>query len=238
MKLYSRDVSENEDEIIEILNEKDTNITYKYYEVALNNETKANVNTIEEAQEIVNKIKSEFDGDDLELNLTIYEKYESNFDEINTETLEVASSVVEAAATEIKEENEALAVVNGIKLSVLPVTGRISSRYGESSSIRRSRHTGLDIACASGTDIKAVSSGTVTFASYNGSYGNLVKVDHGNGVETWYGHCSKIYAKVGQTVNSGDIIAAVGSTGNSTGPHLHFEIRINGETVNPQNYVY
>ena len=238
MKLYSRKVSSNEDEIIQILSEKNTNITYKYYEVALNYETKANVNTIEEAQEIVNKIKSEFDGNDLELNLTVNEKYTSNYEQINTDTLEVASSVVEAAATELKEENEALAVVNGIKLSVLPVTGRISSRYGESSSIRSSRHTGLDIACTEGTSIKAISSGTVTFAAYNGSYGNLVKVDHGNGVETWYGHCSKIYAKVGQTVNSGDLIAAVGSTGNSTGPHLHFEIRINGVTVNPQNYVY
>ena len=89
-----------------------------------------------------------------------------------------------------------------------------------------------------GTDIKVVSKGTITFAGRAGSYGNLVKVDHGNGVETWYGHCSKIYANVGDEVKAGDVIAAVGSTGNSTGPHLHFEIRINGATVNPQKYVY
>ena len=128
--------------------------------------------------------------------------------------------------------------MNNIQLSVLPVTGRITSRYGERSSLRRSTHTGLYIACNAGTDIKVVSNGTVTFSGKKGSYGNLIIVDHGNGVETWYGHCSKLYAKVGDTVTAGDVVAAVGSTGNSTGPHLHFEIRINGECVNPQSYVY
>ena len=150
----------------------------------------------------------------------------------------MASSIVESKAQEIKEENEAIAIIDGIKLSVLPVSGRITSRYGELSSLRRSTHTGLDIACASGTDIKVVAGGTITFAASSGSYGNLVKVDHGNGIETWYGHCSKIYAKVGQKVEAGDTIAAVGSTGNSTGPHLHFEIRIDGNTINPQQYIY
>ena len=160
---------------------------------------------------------------------------------MDTNSLEIATANVESGAKEIKEnkENEnALAIVNNIKLSVLPVTGRITSRYGERSSLRRSTHTGLDIACTTGTDIKVVSNGTVTFSGKKGSYGNLIIVDHGNGVETWYGHCSKLYANVGDNVTAGDVIAAVGSTGNSTGPHLHFEIRINGECVNPQNYVY
>ena len=78
----------------------------------------------------------------------------------------------------------------------------------------------------------------VIFAENNGSYGNLVKIDHGNGVETWYAHCSKIYTKVGAQVKAGDVIAAVGSTGNSTGPHLHLEIRIDGTAINPQKYLY
>ena len=120
----------------------------------------------------------------------------------------------------------------------MPVSGTISSRYGVSSRIRVSTHTGLDIACPTGTPIKVTAEGTVTFAEYNGSYGNLIKVDHGNGVETWYAHCSKLIAKVGQTVKAGDIIALVGSTGNSTGSHLHLEVRINGTHVNPQNYIY
>lgn len=120
----------------------------------------------------------------------------------------------------------------------MPVSGTISSRYGVSSSIRSSKHTGLDIAANQGTQIKVVADGTVTCASYSGSYGYLVKVDHGNGVETWYAHTSKMYVKEGQEVKAGDVIALVGSTGNSTGPHLHFEVRINGEHVNPQNYLY
>ena len=66
----------------------------------------------------------------------------------------------------------------------------------------------------------------------------MVKVSHGNGVETWYAHCSKLYVSKGQAVSAGDTIAAVGSTGNSTGPHLHFEIRVDGKTLNPQKYIY
>lgn len=238
IKLLTRTNHSNEQEIIEKLKSSNMVITYKYYEVALNNKTKAYVDTLEDAQQVVNEIKAEFADNELELNLEIDEKYTKDLEEINTDSLEVAETTVETAAQEIKEESEAIAIINNVKVSVLPVSGKITSRYGESSSIRRSTHTGLDIACSTGTDIKVVSSGTITFASKQGSYGNLVKVNHGNGIETWYGHCSKIYAKVGDEVKAGDVIAAVGSTGNSTGPHLHFEIRVDGNTVNPQNYVY
>ncbi len=128
--------------------------------------------------------------------------------------------------------------INGIKIATQPISGIITSRYGVSSSIRSSNHTGLDIAAEAGTPIKVVADGIITSATYSGSYGNLVKVDHGNNVETWYAHTSKMYVTVGQQVKAGDIIAAVGSTGNSTGAHLHLEIRINGNHVNPQNYLY
>ena len=120
----------------------------------------------------------------------------------------------------------------------MPVSGRISSRYGVSSRLRKSKHTGLDIATPKGTPIKVVAEGKVTCASYKGAYGNLVKVDHGNGLETWYAHTSKMYVSVGKQVKAGEVIAAVGSTGNSTGNHLHLEIRINGKHVNPQDYLY
>ncbi len=237
-RLITRQSKVNNSEILDKLKQNNTVTTYKYYEVSLNNETKTYVNTLDDATKIVDEIKEQFDTEELELDIQINEEYTEDIAKINTDSLQNASITVETAAEEIKEENEAIAVINNVKLAVLPVNGRISSRYGESSSRRKSTHTGLDIACSSGTDIKVVSKGIITFAGRSGSYGNLVKVDHGEGVETWYGHCSKIYANVGDEVKPGDVIAAVGSTGNSTGPHLHFEIRINGSTVNPQKYVY
>ena len=121
---------------------------------------------------------------------------------------------------------------------IKPVSGVITSRFGVSSRIRRSSYTGLDIATSTGTPVKAAASGKVTFSGYKGSYGNMLVISHGNGVQTYYGHCSKLYVKVGQTVKAGDTIAAVGSTGNSTGNHLHFEIRLNDKQVNPQKYLY
>ena len=242
-ELVARDTVLQEEEILEKLKTEYTTITYKYFIVALNDEDKAYVDTVEEAEEIVNKIKSEYQDD--ELNLQILTRYTQNQSEINCDTIEVAENNVKSQIEEIKikekeeeERRNALAIINEIKVSVLPVTGKITSRYGESSSLRRSTHTGLDIACSAGTDIKVVAKGKVTFAAYSGSYGNLVKIDHGNGVETWYGHCSKINVKAGQEVEAGDVIALVGSTGNSTGPHLHLEIRIDGKTVNPQDYLY
>lgn len=244
-KLLRRNTKTNEEEIIKKLKNEYTTITYKYYVVSLNDENRAYVDTIEEAEKIINNLKQEFNDEDL--NLKVITKYTENASELNFDTLEIAENNVKDKIEENirkleeekeKEKENAIATINGINLSVLPVNGMITSRYGVSSRIRRSTHTGLDIACSKGTGIKVTAKGTVTFAEYNGSYGNLVKVNHGNGVETWYAHCDKIYAKVGQEVNSGDIIAAVGSTGNSTGPHLHLEIRINGQTVNPQNYLY
>ena len=128
--------------------------------------------------------------------------------------------------------------VNGIYLETTPINGTVTSRFGSIESVRYGAHTGLDIAAASGTPIKAAAGGTIEYASWMGSYGNLVIVSHGNGIKTYYAHCSKIYAKVGQKVKAGDIISAVGSTGNSTGSHLHLEIRIKGVAINPQKYLY
>ena len=232
LKLVEKSQEENDDEIIVAL-QKELEITYKYYEIASKDEVIENVEDKETAEKLVNEIKELSDS---EINLTINEKTTNALEEVQIDELEVAkANTIEKLNIDTTEE---ISNINGIKIATLPVTGTISSRYGVSSKIRVSIHTGLDIATTTGTPIKVVADGTVTFAAYSGSYGYLVKVDHGNGVETWYGHTSKMLVKAGQEVKSGDTIALVGSTGNSTGPHLHFEVRINGEHVNPQKYLY
>lgn len=110
----------------------------------------------------------------------------------------------------------------------------ISSYYGNRS---RGWHTGVDFAAPSGTNIYAWKSGTVIFSGWSGGYGNYIKVDHGNGQISCYAHCSRLAVSVGQSVVQGQIIGYVGTTGNSTGNHLHFEIMINGNFVNPLNYI-
>ncbi|MBP3801185.1 MAG: M23 family metallopeptidase [Clostridia bacterium] len=230
LKFVDKDETTNEQDII-IAMQKDMTITYKYYEISLKDELIESVDKLEDAQSIVDELKK--NNQDLEV--TITEKTTQNAEEINTDAVEVAKSKL---TNKVEEDKNVIANVEGIKIATLPVTGTISSRYGVSSRIRSSTHTGLDIAASNGTPIKVVSDGTVVSAKYEGAYGNLVKVDHGNGVETWYAHTSKMYVTPGQTVKAGDVIAAVGSTGNSTGAHLHFEIRINGSHVNPQLYMY
>ncbi|OPZ84295.1 MAG: Murein DD-endopeptidase MepM [Firmicutes bacterium ADurb.Bin419] len=121
-----------------------------------------------------------------------------------------------------------------------PTSGRISSYFGTRSDPFNSsakKHEGLDIAASTGTSIKAAASGTVTFSDTNGNYGKCVIISHGNGISTLYGHASTLLVKVGQKVKKGDVIAKVGSTGRSTGPHLHFEVRVNGTQVNPLDYL-
>lgn len=118
--------------------------------------------------------------------------------------------------------------------SVLASYIYISSNYG----MRNGKmHTGVDIAASAGTDIYAWKNGTVTFAGWNGNYGYQVIIDHHDGTITSYAHCSSLYVVEGQSVTKGSPIAGVGSTGNSTGPHLHFELKINNSFVNPLNYL-
>ena len=116
-----------------------------------------------------------------------------------------------------------------------PVSGyRLTSKFG----YRWGRmHYGLDLACSTGTPIKASDGGTVIFSGYSGSYGNVVKISHGNGYVTIYAHCSKLLVSSGTKVYQGQHIANVGNTGRSTGPHCHFEIQKNGVAVNPLNYL-
>ncbi|WP_196002005.1 peptidoglycan DD-metalloendopeptidase family protein [Clostridium sp. 1001271B_151109_B4] len=114
--------------------------------------------------------------------------------------------------------------------------GYISSLFGE---VRKSSvHKGIDIAKDLGANVNASLEGKVIQAGYNnGGYGNLIVLEHNNNMKTYYAHLSNIYVNVGDTVKQGDIIGAIGSTGNSTGPHLHFELRVNNEPVDPSKYI-
>lgn len=121
-----------------------------------------------------------------------------------------------------------------------PLRGRITSRYGYRRHPLwggRSFHTGLDIANKYGTPIKAADSGEIIFAGWWDGYGKAVVIDHGKKTTTVYAHMSRIYKQVGATVAKGQVVGLVGSTGYSTGPHLHFEVRKNGKPVNPYTYL-
>ena len=98
-------------------------------------------------------------------------------------------------------------------------------------------HGGMDLGVPTGTAIRAALPGTVIISQYSSSYGYYVMIDHGGGLATLYAHNSKLLVKVGQIVNTGDIVSLSGSTGRSTGPHLHFEVRVNGERTNPRSYL-
>ncbi len=111
-----------------------------------------------------------------------------------------------------------------------PVTSGFGTRWGR-------MHTGIDIGAGYGAPIRAAKDGTVILAGYNGGYGNCVVIDHGGGLSTLYGHMSSVEASEGEFVEAGEFIGEVGSTGNSTGPHLHFETRIGGGAENPMRYL-
>ena len=126
------------------------------------------------------------------------------------------------------------------KLSNPCPSAYISSEFGGRTSpggIGSTNHKGRDYAAGSGSPIYASASGTVTTVSYNGARGNYVVINHGNGLSTLYQHCSAIYVSAGQSVSAGQNIAAVGTTGASTGPHLHFEVWVNGTPVDPRLYL-
>lgn len=235
-----KDVCANDEEIFNKVIEQGQ-IFYKYYAINVGDEEKAYVSTFEEAEQVVNELKNKNSNN--KDSLSIVEKYETELKEFSTvekcvADLYVKKVVVQSsyavAATGINTSTKKVSL--GISL-IRPVSGVVTSRFGARWG---TTHKGIDIGAPKGTPIKAAAGGTVSVAAYgyNGGYGNYVIISHGNGIQTVYGHCTSLNVSVGQKVSQGQQIATVGSTGNSTGNHLHLEIRINGVAQNPQNYLY
>ena len=236
------------------------NITYKTYTISVDGQKRTEVSTEEEANKLIANIKENIkEGVTIDFGINV--EYSSKLacstsDEALAELNKIKDQKVEeydAAQRKAAQEAAQSAKSYGSYVPTVtlasagsigdlhlkaPVSGMISSRFGDRSGVRRSTHTGTDIAAPMGTAITAAAEGTVASAGWNGSYGNCIIINHANGVQTWYAHLSKINVSVGQQVNTSTVIGNVGSTGNSTGPHLHLEIRINGTPVNPQNYLY
>jgi murein DD-endopeptidase MepM/ murein hydrolase activator NlpD len=113
----------------------------------------------------------------------------------------------------------------------------LTARFGQCSSHWANCHTGLDFSAGTGSAIRALTAGRVTYTSWGGAYGNLTKVEHANGVESWYAHQSSRAVQVGDSVAAGQVIGRVGATGNTTGPHLHLEVRLNGTPTDPDRWL-
>jgi murein DD-endopeptidase MepM/ murein hydrolase activator NlpD len=163
--------------------------------------------------------------------LTIRE-YREDGKVVKTEVLE--NKVIAEPKTQVAKVGTKQVPAMGSGSLVYPVVGVLTSGFGPRWG---SYHQGIDISASTGTPILAADSGMVVFCGWSGNYGNMIKIDHGGGnMVTLYAHLSAFNVDVGDTVNKGDVIGYVGSTGYSTGPHLHYEIIVNGESVNPLNY--
>ncbi|MCI8621404.1 MAG: M23 family metallopeptidase [Clostridia bacterium] len=214
---------------------------YKFYAIAVSGEEKLYVSTLDEAKQIVNRL---VEKDSKNANsLSIQQKYEMAKKEF-TSTDEAVVALYENKITPEIQRNMGRvgrASSGGTTYKKLPIefakpiratiTSRFGARWGTT-------HKGLDFGAPTGTQIKAAAEGTVTFSGWNsGGFGYLVIISHGNGIQTYYGHCSALDCKVGDYVYQGDPIAKVGNTGDSQGSHLHFEIRANDVAYNPEYYL-
>lgn len=240
LKLVSRNENNKENVIKQI--EDNLNIEYTTYAITYNKENIAYTSTMEKAEELIEDLENaKIDTD----NVGILQVYSDSYEDIKVNSSEEIIKKISTAIKEKKtEKNIKIAKNNSSNNSIFtvkPISGVITSRYGHRSSpggIGSTNHKGMDISAKAGTTIKAAATGTVKFAGYKGSLGNLVIIESEKEIETYYGHCSKIYVKKGQKVTAGDKIAAVGQTGAATGPHLHLEIHVNGKVINPQKYLY
>ena len=240
--LLKKENATNDDEIFERIKNSGTTY-YEYYAILDEDEEKYYVASKEEAESILDKLKEKKSRNIEDLTYTQihstelkdFEESDTIIDDLYEKPVVIASGYSTYNGAKIINSSAPSAEVLGIGL-ITPTSGIITSRFGPRAS---GNHTGLDIAGPVGTPIAAAAGGTVVFSGWDAyGLGYAVKISHGNGVETVYGHCSTLYVTTGEVVEAGQAIAAMGSTGNSTGSHLHLEIRVNGVRENPQLYLY
>ncbi len=238
-----REKVENTNQIIEKIKELGTTY-YQYYAVIESGEEKYYVSTKQEAEAAIDKLDEKNSNNIDEISyVKVYNTQLVDFQDQDTIVAGLYEkkpvtyvSAGSTGATTIASAPVDLAQY-GVSL-IHPISSgyTITSRFGMRSS---GNHKGLDIAAPIGTPVHAAASGVVNYSGWSTTgYGWCIKIDHGNGVETLYAHNSELYVSVGDYVNQGDVISAVGSTGWSTGPHLHLEIRVDGAVYNPQYYLY
>lgn len=158
-------------------------------------------------------------------------------DKLFTDKTEARSRLLMAGKDVLVTRDDGAVLKNGIDendIWNMPVSAPVSSHFGQRWG---KMHNGTDFAADEGDTICAAKGGEVTFSAYNGGYGNLVIIDHGEGMETYYAHMSEILVKKGDKVKRGEVIGKVGNTGNSTGPHLHFEVRVDNIAQNPMDFM-
>ena len=173
-------------------------------------------------------------------NADFYNKFLENMDE-DVERLDQEAGEQSEEFQMLWATLREIKAIQQVTPSMRPIeSGWVSSSFGfrkSPFSDKHEFHPGLDIAAHKGTSVMATANGTVTFAGYMGTLGNAVVINHGFGIKTRYGHLSKVLVQQGQKIKRGDVIGEVGSTGRSTGPHLHYEVRLNDIPVNPEKYM-
>ena len=224
---------------------------YTIYNVAVDGKSEMTFNTKDDADSYAEKLKKEV----AKLNIEVTEEKKSELENITT--IERADAILKDIVDRNKPVETPKATTKTITAktynysyelptSVSTTAANISTTDGVWPTISRTincaymgyaGHTGIDLKASIGTDVYAYKSGTVVYSGWSNAYGYNVKIDHGNGLSTLYAHNSSLLVSVGQTVSAGQLISKSGSTGWSTGPHLHFEVRINGVPVNPYPYI-
>ncbi len=235
-----RGIETNDDEIYNIITSTGTSY-YNFFAIAVNDEERLYVKTFEEANAIVDRLVEKDSKNARQLSiLSKYETEKKEFKSVDVAVVELYENKItpeiQANMGRVTRAGNGGTAYKAVSLKFKkPIQASITSRFG---SRWGTTHKGLDFGAPMGTPIKAAAEGTVTFSGWNsGGFGYLVIISHGNGIQTYYGHCSELLCKVGDYVYEGDTIAKVGNTGDSYGSHLHFEIRINDVAYNPEYYI-